>query len=230
MLPSLEDLLGTEELRARLLKYSRQAYRLLPAAHKPRILDIGCGTGLPTIELARWSHGEVTGIDTDGAALARLRRRIEGAGLNERITAVNASIYDTGLPAEAFDIIWDEGALHVLDPTRSFPECLRLLKPDGFLAMCETVRWLESVSGRLGSFGFSLFDRHPLPAGCWWTEYYAPLDSRIRALREKHGEAIDLVELARYENEIRMVRDDPGRFDCTFYLVRRTGIRPPVSS
>ena len=45
-------------VRKRLLKYTRKAFRMLSQMDKPRILDIGCGSGAPTLELARLSQGE----------------------------------------------------------------------------------------------------------------------------------------------------------------------------
>ena len=45
---------------------------MLPIIDKPRILDIGCGYGVPTLELARLSDGEITAIDTDQFLLDRL--------------------------------------------------------------------------------------------------------------------------------------------------------------
>lgn len=38
-----------DKIRKRLLKYTRKAFRMLPQMEKPRILDIGCGSGIPTI-------------------------------------------------------------------------------------------------------------------------------------------------------------------------------------
>ncbi len=32
-------------------RYTRQAYRMLPRLDKPRILDIGCGSGAPTLSI-----------------------------------------------------------------------------------------------------------------------------------------------------------------------------------
>jgi len=54
-----------EGIRERLLKYTRRAFRMLPKLDKPCILDIGCGSGVPTVGLARLSGGEVIGIDID---------------------------------------------------------------------------------------------------------------------------------------------------------------------
>ncbi|HJX03327.1 MAG TPA: class I SAM-dependent methyltransferase, partial [Dehalococcoidia bacterium] len=55
--------------RKRLLKYTRKAFQLLPQLDHPRILDIGCGSGVPTLELARLSNGEIVAVDNDAGAL-----------------------------------------------------------------------------------------------------------------------------------------------------------------
>jgi len=57
--------LNLEQFREVFLKYTRKAFQMLPKMDKPCILDIGCGTGLTTIELARLSDGEIIGIDID---------------------------------------------------------------------------------------------------------------------------------------------------------------------
>lgn len=59
------------------LEYTCRAFQMLPPMHRPRILDIGCGKGGPTLELARLSHGEVIGMDPDHSALNRLSQRVE---------------------------------------------------------------------------------------------------------------------------------------------------------
>ena len=69
-----------DEIRKRFLKYTRKAFRILPQMDKPRILDIGCGSGVPTLELARLSHGEVMGIDIDQPALDEFAGKIKKAG------------------------------------------------------------------------------------------------------------------------------------------------------
>jgi SAM-dependent methyltransferase len=223
---SIEEALGIDELRGALLEHSRRAYALLPSFDRPRILDIGCGSGLPTIELARLSGGTVVGIDIDESALARLRQRIREARLASQVTAVNVSLYDTGFPDDCFEIIWDEGVLHTLDLSRSLRECHRLLKAGGILAVGETACWFETVRDRIGAFGFRLLTEHLLPTHCWWTDYYARLETRIRVLRETHGDAFSSTDLARYEREVAMVKSDPGRFDCGFYLVQKIAPLP----
>ena len=43
-------------------EYTLKAFEMIPAIKNPRILDIGCGPGLPTIQLAKLTDGEVIGI------------------------------------------------------------------------------------------------------------------------------------------------------------------------
>ena len=51
--------LNLEQLRARFLKYTREVFYKLPEMDEPCILDIGCGTGIPTLELAKLCNGEI---------------------------------------------------------------------------------------------------------------------------------------------------------------------------
>ena len=58
--------INADQLRLTFLKYTKKAFEMLPQINKPRILDIGCGSGVPTLELARLSNGEIIGIDIKG--------------------------------------------------------------------------------------------------------------------------------------------------------------------
>ena len=50
-----------DHIRENLNKYTRKAFRLLPKLKNPNIVDIGCGTGVPTIELAKISMDILSG-------------------------------------------------------------------------------------------------------------------------------------------------------------------------
>ena len=59
--------LDRDGLRSHFNTFTRQAFQRLPKLNRPRILDIGCGTGVPALELASLSDGEIFGIDIDEA-------------------------------------------------------------------------------------------------------------------------------------------------------------------
>ena len=151
-----------DRLRERLLKYLRKAYRALPLMDRPRILDIGCGSGVPTIELARLSGGQVIGLDIDGPLVERLNKRIKKAGFSDRVTALKCSMFELDFPAESFDIIWSEGSIFAIGFERGLREWRRLLKPGGFLVVydeegnknsdevtVECITWIEENSALL---------------------------------------------------------------------------------
>ncbi|MEJ2118650.1 MAG: class I SAM-dependent methyltransferase [Alphaproteobacteria bacterium] len=216
--------LGIEDLRARLLEHTRKAYTLLRLPEQPRILDIGCGRGLQTIELARLSNGKIIGIDIDNDVLSQMEQRIKQEGASAQITVFARSLYETGFDDESFDLLWEEGVLHLLDVSRSLRECNRLLKSGGYLVMHETVSWFEGIREKLAVFGFRhrhIFD-HFLPDQYWWTEYGAPLEERIRSFREINNGAAISGELAQYEQEVAIIKADPSRLNCGFFCIQKS--------
>jgi SAM-dependent methyltransferase len=213
--------LGIEDLRARILEHTRKAYTLLQLPERPRILDIGCGRGLQTIELARLSKGDVVGIDIDNHVLLQLAQRIEQEGVSAQITVVFRSLYETGFDDESFDLLWEEGVLHLLDESRSFRECSRLLKPGGFLVMHEAIGWFEGIKEKLAAFGFHHVVDHLLPDHYWWTEYGAPLEERIQFFRETHDGVAVARDLAQYEQEVAMLKADPSQLHCGFFCIQK---------
>ena len=219
----IDKAFNLEDLRGRFLKHTRRAYRLLPSLEQPRILDIGCGLGQQTMELARLSGGEVVGIDIDHSAVSRLQQRIDQANVGDRVKVIHVSLFDNKFNDDCFDIIWEEGVLHLLDASKSFAECRRLLRPNGYLVMHETILWFEGSQKKLQDFGFRLMDEHILPKHFWWTNYGAPLEDRIRAYRGGHGDALDSKKLAEYESVVASIKSDPDRPDCGIYLVKLVG-------
>jgi SAM-dependent methyltransferase len=87
-----------------------------PEALPPgRALDLGCGTGAPSVYLAL--HGwEVTGIDVVARALAQARARAQGAGVSLHlvhgdVTRVAREIASRG----PYRLLLDTGCYHGLD-------------------------------------------------------------------------------------------------------------------
>jgi SAM-dependent methyltransferase len=223
----LDRELGIFELRESFLEHTRQAWQLLPPFESvtPRILDIGCGTGTPTLELARLSGGEVVGIDIDEAALEVLHRRSIAAGLDGRITTHCVSLLQTGFADASFDLLWEEGVLHMLDVDRSLGECRRLLKFGCHLVMHETTRWLDGIRRQLADHGFAVRAEHPLPEHIWLTHWAEPLDARLRAYERAHDlEALDEVTaaaLASHRAAVASIRADPDATSCAYWVAGR---------
>lgn len=223
----LDRELGIFELRDGFLEHTRRAWALLPPFDSvpPRILDIGCGTGTPSLELARLGGGDVVGIDIDEAALAVLRERAGDVGLGDRVTTWRVSLEENGLPDAAFDVLWEEGVLHMLDVDRSLSECRRLLKPGCHLVMHETTLWLDGIRERLADHGFAVRATHPLPRHFWLTHWADPLDARLRAFERSHDlnalNETTASALATHRAAVAAIRADPDATRCAYWVVAR---------
>jgi len=102
-----------------------------------RVVDLGCGTGMVTQLLAELvgPAGEVVGVDYSPEQVAEARASLPDHLTNVRF--IQASATDTGLPREAFDLVYCRFLLiHLTQPEAALSEMRDLLKPDGIIA-CE---------------------------------------------------------------------------------------------
>ncbi|MFC1965135.1 class I SAM-dependent methyltransferase [Chloroflexota bacterium] len=209
-------------IRKRLLKYTRKAYRMLPRVEKPRILDIGCGSGIPTLELARLSQGEVIGIDIDQPALDKLARKINEAGLTGRIQAVNCSIFDMDFADERFDIIWSEGSISVIGFERGLREWKRFLKPGSFMVVHDEQGSVKEKLKQISHCAYELLGYFILSKETWWTEYFAPLEKLIGESQSRYTNDSDIIkELPQAEGELDIYKNNPERNSSVYFVLQK---------
>jgi len=104
---------GKDLVRARLCKFTRKAFQLLPRLYSPYILDVGCGSGVSIMELAKLRNCRIVALDVDEHALNRLDAKIKKAGLSHRVSTLKCSMLDMKFPNDSFDIIWAEGSIYI---------------------------------------------------------------------------------------------------------------------
>jgi len=224
-------------------RYTRKAFRMLPGTHKPRILDIGCGAGAPTMELARLSQGEIIGIDINQASLDRLRKKIEKAGLSARVKILNCSMFNPDFPDESFDIVWSEASIFVIGFDRGLREWRHLLKPKGFLVFHEMVwlrpdppqeiydYWKRTYSGirtvsqnvaQIADSDYDLFGHFALPEDAWWTLYFGPLEQRIREFRAKYSDDPRALQiLDKEQGEVEMYKKYAPWYGSAYFIMQK---------
>jgi ubiquinone/menaquinone biosynthesis C-methylase UbiE len=209
-------------VRRRLLKYTRRAFRMLPELDKPRILDIGCGSGVPTMELARLGQGEVIGIDIDQPALDKLNRKIREAGFSNQVQAVNRSMVDMVFPDESFDVIWSEGSIFVIGFERGIQEWRRLLKPNGFMAIHDEKGNVEKKLEQISKCGYKVLGYFTLSEDTWWTEYFAPLERLVAQSQASYtDDPHTLEELNQARRELEMFKNNPDRNNSVYFVIQK---------
>ena len=110
-------------------KSTRKAFsHLKNLPSEPLILDIGCGPGMQTLELAKISKGIIIALDNYQPFLDRLMQNAVVEGFEKKIILKNQSMLEMDFRDNSFDVIWSEGALYQMRFQNGLKKCYELLK------------------------------------------------------------------------------------------------------
>jgi SAM-dependent methyltransferase len=136
-----------------------------------RLLDVGCGPGTITMDLADvvGPTGRVTALERSDEALDLARREAERRGTTN-VDFVVGNVAALDLPDDAFDVVHAHQVLqHVDDPVQALREMGRVCRPGG------------TVAARDSDYG--AFTWHPAVPGLdRWLEVY------LQVARSNHAE------------------------------------------
>ncbi|GAB4282249.1 MAG: class I SAM-dependent methyltransferase [Oscillatoriaceae cyanobacterium] len=223
-------------------EYTRQAFQILPRLSQPTILDIGCGPGAQTLELARLTDGKIIAINTHQPYLDSLELAAATSGLLNRITCLNRSMFDLSFLDTNFDLLWAEGAIYIIGFEQGLNQWRTLLKSGGYLVASELVwlqdnppkiildywqenypdiRTVEQVLNLIPGCGYDLVGHFTLPEQAWWN-YYLPLAARINrlcGLYANDSEALAVLE--NEQREIEMYRSYHDYYGYEFFVLQK---------
>lgn len=206
-----------DKCRSGLLEYLAEAVSLLPKINNPKILDIGCGTGIPTIWLAENYGGTITAVDTDNGALRWLRTKIIDKKLEDQITTINISFFDLVAKPYSFDIIIAAGFLNVIGFEIGYVKVLEMIKKGGYFIIHDEFKDHEMKCEFIRKNQCDLIGTLFLDESIWWMNYYRQLEEEVNSLnvsRIKHLFASEM-------KEIKMFKSDPSLFKSMYYIVKR---------
>ncbi len=215
-----------------------------PNPAKPRILDLGCGNGTQTVQLAKHFDGTILAVDNHQPYLDELKRRAEAAGVSEKIYPYRRDMRDLELKDGSFDLIWLEGAIFVMGFRKGLETCHRLLAPRGGLALSELVWSRPDPPAECRQFfaheypvmvdndtnlatvrdcGFELLGHFSAPEStAWWECYFSPLEQRLQSLEKMYAadpERVKMIESI--QREIENFRKYSGYYGYMFYIMQR---------
>lgn len=184
--------------RRRALAFMRD----LPVA--PSILDLGCGPGTSSAELATMTAGRVIACDLQAPFVAGQVLAARGNGEAAAVHGVCGDMASVPFGTGTFDLVWSEGALYSIGFRHGLRVCAELVRPGGYLAASEAVwtvpdppdeirAWwaaeypdidtIEVKVADVAHAGFDIVGHFTLPASAWREYYYRPMLARIAALR-----------------------------------------------
>ena len=110
------------------------------------ILDVGCGSGLPTLSLMKKKDVYVVGLDISDGALEFLQARALEEKLRERILLFQADAENMPFAANLFDRVISFSSIeHVPNPDRFIEECARVCKAGGYVSACTPNKRSDSL-------------------------------------------------------------------------------------
>ncbi len=209
----------------------------------PRILDLGCGPGRQTLDLAALSHAWIYVIDLYGMYLNQLKRRIDEAQLKHYVFPVNCDMKFLPFQENVFDVIWGEGSIYLTGFEKGLILWKSFLKPGGYLVVSE-ISWLRdnppcelqqywnssypamnTIPGNLASIenrGYKLSGYFVLPDNAWWNDYYGPLESKISRLMKCYREDPKALKILEAEEiEMEMFRRYSDYFGYVFFIMQK---------
>jgi cyclopropane fatty-acyl-phospholipid synthase-like methyltransferase len=208
-----------------------------------RILELGCGNGAPTVQLAGNLDGEILAVDFHKPFLDELNRRAEAQGLSGRIRTLLADMNELDFEEESFDLIWSEGALYNMGFKEGLPVCRSLLASEGMMAVTELVYFTPDVPEECRDFfdiayppmtdvktnlesieeaGFTLLGHFALPESSWLDNYLVPLGSRLDVVEAKYADSPEKMEmLAAFRKEIEIYRKYSKHYGYEFFMMKK---------
>ena len=222
---------------------TRRAFEMMDSVPpEPRILDIGAGPGVQTVELLRHSDGTVVALDLLPQMISRLQRAVSADGLAHRLETVQADMNEMEFEPASFDLIWSEGAIYLMGFASGLAKVQDFVKPGGYVAVSDAV-WLKpdpprelvefwevypeigTVDNKLqivSALSYESVGHFILPASSWIDPYYNPLASRITEYEQKWKGIVEAEEvLADARREITMFQKYSQYYSYAFFVMQK---------
>jgi len=132
-----EDRASLAEAQDRMTDLFIERVRLRPGE---RLLDVGCGTGVPALRAARGARCRVVGVTVSRAQASRARALALESGLADRSAFLRGEALALPFASVAFDGAWAlESIFHFPDRAQALREISRVLRPGARLVLTDIV-------------------------------------------------------------------------------------------
>ena len=213
----------------------------LPATGK--MLDIGCGKGAQTFDLAEVFPGDITAIDNHLFFVDFLNQQAKQLNLQNRVQAMVADMNDLPFSETQFDIIWAEGSIFITGFENGLKNWAKFLKPDGYMVLSEAAWVHRNPPTEIADFwnavypdimsmdeqkqviencGYQIIESFQLPGEGWTNEYYAYLEPLIHKSIEEFQNQPELMGLLNaLQTEIDMYKKYGDYYGYAFYVMKK---------
>ncbi len=206
-----------DNCRKGLLKYLTKTISIIPTIENPRILDVGCGSGVPTLMIADKFNGKITAVDTDTKSIDIFKEKVKGLNLSNRVTLFNSSFFDLKVKNNQFDLIIAEGLLNVVGFQKGFLKIIKLLKRKGFAIIHDEFQNQNEKIELIKNNDCKILDSFVLDEQIWWNDYFKCLEKEISSNSNK-----ELLKLFKSDlQEIKLFKKNPNQYISVYYIIEK---------
>ena len=207
------------------------------------VLDIGCGTGMQTIALAKKISGKIIALDNHQPFLDTIKSKVRSENLRSQVEYHCQDMNAMEFENNSFDLVWAEGSIYIMGFKAGLEKVHALLKPSGYAVFSE-MNWFANNSPDkiveffnseypemlsveknielIKSSNFELIEYFTLDKEAHWLPYYKPLEQRLKMFRKSHSgdpSAMNIINDLQYE--IDMYKKYSGYYGYCFYVMNK---------
>lgn len=222
---------------------TKKAFSLLTKlSDSPLILDVGCGPGKQTLDLAQITNGKIIALDNHQPYLDELEKKVSEVNLNERVSTKLGDMNNIPFNENTFDVIWAEGSIYLMGFGKAMELWKKYLKPNGYIVFSELCWFKDERPEEIDNYWLSFYGpmhtidgiikfitntdyqfigSYVLPNEAWWEDYYSPLSERIVELKQKYKDDTEALEIIENESiEMEMHKKYSTYYGYSFFIVQ----------
>ena len=166
-----EDTTPLREASRRITRKVAEALNLRPG---DRVLDAGCGLGLPALDVAETTGEDVTGVTVSHAEVDAATARAAAAWMQQRVHYQRADYMALPFPDASFDaVLAMESLIHAPDLGRVLSELHRVLRPGGRVGLVDYTVESEASAREVEEFFSALGLNNLLTLPGWIARFAA---------------------------------------------------------
>jgi cyclopropane fatty-acyl-phospholipid synthase-like methyltransferase len=211
-----------DSCRANFNKYTRKIYKSIPVIGTANILDLGCGTGVSTLEIAKLTSGHVLAIDSDNESILRLQEKIKKMNYEEKITVIHDSVFSVKIKKCFFDIILAEGLFNIIGFKKGLGYFSGFIKEKGYFIIHDDTTQIKRKRKLISKYHFSILDLIHFNEETWGREYIDCLEKKINLYKKNNkGTYESDINIINIEKEIESYRKNSSLWRSVCYVLQK---------